>query len=84
MVVGLVTTAVVLVNGKRMKGGVLGSVLNFFGIGMLFMLGGFLFSFATGVISENIADMLNSVLNIIGFVIMAAAGNKLFAVTKQK
>jgi|GEM_PF-2757111 len=84
VIIGLITSTIVLINGKRMKGGVFGTVLSFFGIGMLFMLAGFTISFTTGLFAPNIVDMLNSMLNIIGFVFMAVAGNKLFMITKQK
>jgi len=80
--VGIITSAVVLINARRMKGGVFGSAMNYFGIGMLIVLAGFSVTFLQLPLSDYFAQTINDILYITGYVTMAIAASKIFNATK--
>lgn len=78
ILVGLATSILVLINARKMKGGVFGSVLNQFALGMFFVLVGFLLvSIPWQIGSPIIVKTAHDVLYILGYIIMAVAANKL-------
>jgi len=80
--VGVVTSAVVLINARRMKGGVFGSAMNYFGVGMIIVLVGFSTTFLHFSLLNNFIQMINDVLYITGYIAMAIAASKIFNATK--
>jgi len=83
LIVAFATSAMVWIGGRRMHGGVFGSVLNFFSIGMTLVFLGF----ATEVpwfqgIDHLYLKMIHDSLYIIGYVMMGVAANKLLKVIK--
>lgn len=83
LIVAFVTSAMVWMGGRHMHGGVFGSVLNFFSIGMTLIFLGF----ATEVpwfqkIDHLYLKMIHDSLYIIGYVLMGVAASKLLKVIK--
>lgn len=83
VLVGVITSVIVLVNGRRMKGGIFGSTLTYFGVGMLIVLVGSVFMINTSLFPDYMMHSLPSIVNTIGYVVIAIAGNKLLHVTKE-
>jgi len=81
---GIVTSVVIIINGRRMKGGVFGSALKYLGVGMLIVILGTISSFHFSFIPTYLQGVLPSVLNTIGYIIMAVAANNILKVTKGK
>ena len=83
LVVAFATSVMVWNLGRKMHGGVFGSVLNLFSIGMLFVFLGF----AVGTPWLQVFDslylkMAHDSLYIIGYIMMGLAANKLLKVIK--
>lgn len=83
LIVAFVTSAMVWAGGRHMHGGVFGSVLNFFSIGMTLIFLGF----ATEVpwfqnIDHLYLKMIHDSLYVIGYVLMGIAASKLLKVIK--
>lgn len=83
LVVASVTSAMVWVGGRHMHGGVFGSVLTFFSIGMTFVFLGF----ATEVpwlenIDRTYLKVTHDSLYTVGYVFMGVAASKLLKVIK--
>lgn len=83
LIVAFVTSAMVWVGGRHMHGGVFGSVLTFFSIGMTLVFLGF----ATEVpwfqrIDHLYLKMIHDSLYITGYVMMGIAASKLLKVVK--
>lgn len=84
ILVSAITTGLVFKNARQMKGGVFGTVLQYFGVGMLLILLGFLvgsLSFGATVYAF-VAQALHATFYIIGYVIMAIAAHKLLVAIK--
>jgi len=79
---GIVTSIIVIVNGRRMKGGVFGGALKYLGVGMLIVLTGTIVSFSPSFIPVYMQGVAPSVLNTVGYIIMAIAATKILSVTK--
>jgi len=79
---GIITSIVIIVNGRRMRGGVFGGALIYLGIGMLIVLTGTIASFSPSSLPSSMQGVLPSILNTIGYVTMAFAANKILSVTK--
>lgn len=77
IVVACVTSIVVLRSARKMKGGVFGTVLNFFGLGMVAVLAGYIMTNYPALISFNDNGLVAYVLFILGYVLMAVAATKL-------
>ncbi|GMQ95004.1 MAG: hypothetical protein BMS9Abin13_114 [Patescibacteria group bacterium] len=80
--VGILTSIMVLINARKMKGGIFGSVLYYIGVGMLFVIGGFAASFLSLEFPVYVTNMLRDILFIAGYVIMAIGAGKLFHITR--
>lgn len=83
LIVAFATSAMVWLGGRHMHGGVFGSVLNFFSIGMTLIFLGF----ATEVpwfenIDHLYLKMIHDSLYVIGYVLMGVAASKLLRVIK--
>ncbi len=83
LIVAFATSAMVWVGGRHMHGGVFGSVLTFFSIGMTLVFLGF----ATEVpwfqnIDHLYLKMIHDSLYIVGYVLMGVAASKLLKVIK--
>ncbi len=79
---GVVTSIIVIVNGRRMKGGIFGGALKYLGVGMLIVLAGTVVSFFPTLVAEPLRNIIPSVLSTIGYVVMAIAASKILKVTK--
>ena len=85
VVIGMTTSILVLINARKMKGGVFGKVLEYFSAGMFLLLLGFIvssISFSTNEGVGFIAKTMHDILYILGFIIMAIAARKLLATIK--
>ncbi|MBI5078154.1 MAG: hypothetical protein HZB11_02175 [Candidatus Yonathbacteria bacterium] len=83
LIVAFVTSAMVWIGGRKMHGGVFGSVLTYFSLGMTLVFLGF----ATEVpwfqkIDYLYLKMIHDSLYIIGYVLMGIAASKLLKVIK--
>lgn len=83
LIIAFATSAMVWNGGRKMQGGVFGSVLNYFSIGMTLVFLGF----ATEIpllqgIDQLSLKMVHNSLYIIGYVMMGIAANKLLKVIK--
>lgn len=83
LIVAFVTSGMVWIGGRKMHGGVFGSVLNFFSLGMTLVFLGF----ATEVpwfsgIDHLYLKTIHDSLYIIGYIMMGLAANKLLKVIK--
>jgi len=79
---GIVTSVIVIINGRRMKGGVFGGALKYLGVGMLVVLAGTVVSLFPSFIPPYLQGVLPSILSTIGYVIMAIAASKILKVTR--
>ncbi len=84
IIVAFAASVMVFVNARSMKGGVFGTVLNYFAVGMVFILGSFVVVSLNVFGSEGIAKTVNNVLFILGYIIMALAANKLSQIAQGK
>lgn len=83
VVIGIITSIIVLINGRRMKGGIFGSTLTYFGVGMFIVLLGSVLMVFPSIIPDYMENSLPSILNTVGYVIIAVAANKLLNATKS-
>jgi len=82
LIVGLVTSFLVLNIARRMSGGLIGHALKYFSGGMFFVLAGFIIEQATlfekfSEYNASLAETAHDILFIVGFIIMAFAAQKL-------
>jgi len=79
---GVVTSIIVLINGRRMRGGVFGGALTSLGVGMFIILTGTIVSLFPSIVPNGVQGVFPNILNTIGYVIMAIAASRLLKVTK--
>ena len=84
LLVGAITSIVVLRNARKMTGGIFGDALGYFGIGMLVMLGGITISLGVAFFSEEAIGVLGNVFYITGYVLMAIAADKIRKIVEGK
>lgn len=84
IIVAFAASVMVFVNARSMKGGVFGTVLNYFAIGMVFILGSFVVVSLNIFDSPGFAKTANNILFILGYIIMALAANKLSQIAGGK
>jgi uncharacterized membrane protein YagU involved in acid resistance len=82
--VGVITSVMVFINGRRMHGGVFGNALIYFSVGMIIVLVGFLFPLLSVKTTGSFAEIFGNILYIIGYIAMAFAADKILKVTKEK
>ncbi|MDO8572181.1 MAG: hypothetical protein Q7S11_00225 [bacterium] len=84
IIIAITASVMVFVNARSMKGGVFGTVLGYFAVGMIFILGSSvvisLDVFGTG----EFVRTANNILFILGYITMALAADKLSRVAQQK
>lgn len=84
IIVAFAASVMVFVNAQSMKGGVFGTVLNYFAVGMILILGSFVVVSLNVFGSEGFAKTANNILFILGYIIMALAANKLSQIAGGK
>ena len=84
IIVAFAASIMVFVNARSMKGGVFGAVLNYFAIGMVFILASFVVVSLNVFGFEGFAKTTNNILFILGYIIMALAANKLSQIAGGK
>ena len=77
LVVALVTSIVVFRNARKMKGGVFGKVLNYFGFGMVVVLIGHIVDAHPSLVPVENVSTIDNTLFIIGYILMAIAATKM-------
>ena len=77
VIIAIVATIVVFRNARKMKGGVFGSVLNFFGIGMVAILLGFISDSELSFLPVDDVNVVGNILFIVGYILMAVAAVKM-------
>lgn len=77
VIIALVTNVIVFITAFKMRGGVFGTSLNYFGIGMATVLVGFVVNNAYSTTTQQVAQIFTNALFIIGYVAMAFAVTKL-------
>lgn len=83
IIIAFVTSAMVWVGGRSMRGGVFGRVLTYFSIGMTLVFFGFVTEapWASGI-SPLYLSLVHSSLYILGYIFMGVAANKLLKTIK--
>lgn len=84
VVVAVVTSVLVFTAAQKMKGGLFGKVLNYFGIGMMLILVSLVLANMGGDTLGAYTKVVRDALNTIGYVLMALAANKLYTFTKAQ
>lgn len=84
IIVAFAASVMVFMNARSMKGGVFGTVLNYFAVGMILILGSFVVVSLNIFGSEGFAKTANNILFILGYIIMALAANKLSQIAGGK
>ncbi len=84
ILIAIVTSILVAVNARKMKGGVFGTVLNYFSVGMFLVLAGFIAGSVPFWSSDygGMIKVFHDVFYIIGYILMAVAAHKMFRVIK--
>lgn len=77
ILVGIITSIIVLRNAKKMSGGIFGDALGYFGVGMLVMLAGIGVSLGVAILSKETVGMIGNIFYITGYVLMAIAADKI-------
>ncbi len=83
IIIMFVTSAMVWIGGRQMKGGVFGKVLTYFSIGMMLVVLGFVSgSPFTQNISSLYLKLVHDSLYIVGYILMGIAASKLLKAIK--
>jgi hypothetical protein len=77
IIVASLTSVIVFNSAHKMRGGVFGKVLNYFGAGMLFVLSGFIINAYPNFIPISDSGVVSNILFITGYVLMAVSATKL-------
>ena len=77
VLIAIIATVVVFRNAKKMKGGIFGTVLNYFGIGMVAILLGFISGSELSFLPADDLNVVGNILFIIGYILMAIAAVKM-------
>jgi hypothetical protein len=77
VIIAVVTNIVVFGAARRMKGGVFGTALNYFGVGMVSVLVGFILNNIYSTTTQQGVLIFTNALFIIGYIAMAFAATKL-------
>jgi hypothetical protein len=84
IIVAFATSVMVFMNAYSMKGGIFGTALNYFGVGMILILAGFIVTSFNLFNSGDITATANNILFILGYIIMALAAHKLSQIVHGK
>ena len=77
IIVAVVAIIVVFRNAGKMRGGIFGVVLNYFGIGMVVILFGFIIGPRSALLLTGSVNTISNILFIIGYILMAIAAVRL-------
>ena len=77
VIIAIIAVIIVFRNAKKMKGGVFGFVLNYFGIGMVVILFGFIFNSELSFLPADEMNVVGNSLFIVGYILMAVAAVKM-------
>ncbi|OHA83440.1 MAG: hypothetical protein A2408_02095 [Candidatus Yonathbacteria bacterium RIFOXYC1_FULL_52_10] len=84
VIVAVITSILVFVTATKMKGGLFGKVLYYFGAGMVLILISLVLVSIKEGSPASYTDVARDILNIVGFILMAIAANKLYSFTKAQ
>jgi len=84
LLVGAITSIIVLINAKKMSGGIFGDALGYFGVGMLVMLAGITVSLGVAIFSKETIGIVGNLFYIIGYILMAIAADKIRRIIQGK
>lgn len=85
IIIAFVTSVMVWLGGRKMRGGVFGKVLAYFSIGMMLIFFGFVAQiFSTEDTTAIYFDLLHGALYTLGYIFMGVAGNKLLRTVNEK
>ncbi len=84
LIIGIITSVIVLVNAKKMSGGIFGDALGYFGIGMLVMLAGIVVSLSVSMSAGQSIGVVGNMFYIIGYILMAIAADKIRKIIQGK
>lgn len=77
IVIAVATTIMVFTNAHSMRGGIFGTALNFFAVGMVLILAGFIVVSLDIFNTGGFTEIANNILFILGYITMAVAAHKL-------
>lgn len=84
ILIGAITSVIVLRNAKKMSGGIFGDALGYFGVGMLVMLAGITVSLGVAFFSKETIGIIGNLFYIIGYILMAVAADKIRKIIQGK
>ncbi len=84
IIIGGITSIIVLVNARKMSGGIFGDALGYFGVGMLVMLAGITVSLGVAIFSKETIGIIGNMFYIIGYILMAIAADKIRGIIQGK
>ncbi len=84
LIIGIITSVIVLINARKMSGGIFGDALGYFGVGMLVMLAGIVVSLGVAMFSGQSIGVVGNMFYIIGYILMAVAADKIRKITQGK
>ncbi len=84
LIIGIITSIIVLKNAKNMSGGIFGDAMGYFGVGMLVVLAGITISLGIAIFSEQSLGVIGNMFYIVGYVLMAIAADKIRKITQGK
>jgi len=87
LLIGVVTSVLVFINSRKMKGGLFGTALAHLSVGMFLVLVGYVIMSVASFVPETgeavvYAKVLQDIFFVLGYIIMAVAGHKLFKFTR--
>ena len=77
IVIGIIATSLVFRSAKKLGGGLFGSVLNYIGVGMLFIVLGTIFTVADPWFMDFWINMISTTCFALGYIFMVVGANKL-------
>ncbi len=77
IIVAFAAIVIVFRNAAKMKGGIFGTVLNYFGTGMVAIFFGFIVHSQSSLLSTDSVNTISNILFIAGYILMAIAAVKM-------
>ena len=84
LIIAFVTTVLVWMGGRHMRGGIMGSLLNYFSIGMTLLFAAFVAGspLCASLYDAATLSIIHNVLYTIGYILMGVAASKLLQIIK--